>query len=53
MITPNLSPVIRGFYVVVGVALLAGPFALGLTGWTRWVMIVVGVPALVEGLVGW
>ena len=53
MITPNLSPMMRGFYIAAGIALLSVPFLLGLTGWPKWIMLLMGIPALIEGLAGW
>jgi hypothetical protein len=52
-ITPNLGWGPRIFYVVSGVALIVGPFALALGALWRWILPIVGVVAIVEGLVGW
>lgn len=53
MIQPNLSFGFRVFYVLAGVGLLCLPFVFGLVGATRWIMIAIGILALLEGTVGW
>lgn len=50
---PNVGKGVRIFYTVAGVALIAVPFVLALEGVWRWLLPLVGIVAIVEGLVGW
>lgn len=52
-ITPNIGKPIRMGYVIVGVALLAVPFATAMEGWQRVALPVVGMIAVAVGAVGW
>ncbi len=52
-ITPNLGMKARVLYVVVGLAVIGGSFALGLEGWNRVVVPIVGVLVVATGKTGW
>lgn len=43
----------RVFYGLAGCVLLGTPFLFGITGSVRWIMLAVGVLAVLEGAVGW
>jgi hypothetical protein len=53
MFTPNLSKPLRVFYVAFGVALGVSPFAINMDAWLRYVLPVLGLVSLAEGLAGW
>ena len=53
MIQPNISKGLRIGFGLAGCALTAGPFLFGITGSLRWVLVAVGIVALLEGAVGW
>ncbi len=52
-IAANLSNMIRVFYVIVGLAIAAVPFAFDMEGWVRVVMPILGVGSIAEGVAGW
>ncbi len=52
-IAVNLSNTSRVFYVIVGVAISAAPFAFGMEGWIRVLLPILGVVSIAEGATGW
>ena len=52
-IAVNLSNTSRVFYIIVGVAIAAAPFAFGIEGWTRVVLPILGVVSIAGGATGW
>ena len=52
-IAANLSNMTRVFYVIIGAAIAAVPFAFDMEGWVRVVMPILGMGSIAEGLVGW
>ncbi len=53
MIQPNISNRARAGFGLAGCALIAAPFLFDVTGTLRWVLLAVGVMALLEGAIGW
>jgi len=53
MMTPNLGPPVRALYIISGIALVALPWVVTIEGWLRWVVLVMGLLALIEGAIGW
>ena len=51
-ITPNLGKKMRVLYVSFGLALVVGTFAMGLTGWLRVVVPLVGLASILGGATG-
>lgn len=51
-ITPNLGKKMRVLYVSFGLALIVGTFAIGLTGWLRVVVPLVGLASIFSGATG-
>jgi hypothetical protein len=52
-VEPNLSTVWRVAFVVVGAALMVGPFLVSLGGW-KWVVLpLLGVLSIATGATGW
>ena len=52
-ITPNLGKTARIIYIAIGVVLIAGTFAMGLEGWERLILPVVGGGSIFAGACGW
>ena len=52
-IKPNIGPTWRALYVVIGVVLIAVPFAASMEGALRIVLPVLGVALLASGATGW
>ncbi len=52
-IEPNVGNAYRILCVVVGVVLIAVPFALSLAGWIKVVVPVLGVLSIATGATGW
>ncbi len=52
-IAVNLSNTSRVFYVIVGVAIAAVPFAFYMEGWMRVLMPILGVVSIAGGATGW
>ena len=52
-IARNIGKPIRIVYVVIGLALLVIPFAMGMEGWIRIVFPVLGGVLTVTGALGW
>ena len=52
-IVPNIGTPMRIGYVAAGAALIAAPFVVGMEGWVRVVVPMLGALAVVEGLAGW
>ncbi len=53
MFKPNLSPPMRVLYSIFGVVLAVSPLLLTLDPWLRYLLPVLGVVSLAEGLAGW
>ena len=51
--SPNLGHRFRILYVVIGVVLVAATFAIGLEGWQRVILPILGGMAIVTGATGW
>ena len=52
-IKPNIGPTWRALYVVLGVVIIAVPFAASMEGVLRIVLPVLGVASLAAGATGW
>ncbi len=52
-IRANIGNKLRVFYVVIGLALIAGSFAIELEGWERLIGPVLGGVSIVTGALGW
>ena len=52
-IEPNVGKAYRILCVVVGLVLIAVPFALSLAGWIKVVVPVLGVLSIATGVTGW
>lgn len=50
---PNIGKAWRLTYVIIGLALLASPFAVALEGWMRIALPVLGGVSFIAGAVGW
>ena len=50
---PNIGKPVRIAYVILGLVMAAVPFAMGMEGWTRTVLPILGGVTLVTGAVGW
>jgi len=53
MFKPNLGRPMRVLYAVFGMALAVSPLLLTLDPWLRYLLPVLGVVSLAEGLAGW
>lgn len=53
MLTPNLGARMRVFFMLSGVALAVVPWVLGVAEPWSWIIPMVGVVAIVEGVAGW
>ncbi len=51
-ITPNLGKKARVLYVLIGVALAVGPFIVGLDGWLRVAVPILGLALIAGGASG-
>ncbi len=50
---PNLGKTARVIYVGVGLALIIGSLVIGLEGWARLILLVVGGGSIAAGAIGW
>ena len=50
---PNLSNALRVVYVVIGAALIAGPFLITVGTWERVILPILGLMAVASGATGW
>ena len=51
-ITPNLGNKTRVLYVLIGLALTVGPFMIGLDGWLRVAVPILGLASIAGGASG-
>ena len=52
-IRPNLGKTLRIIYISIGVVLVAGSFVIGMEGWERLIVPVVGGGSIATGAFGW